>query len=161
MPLLGFILSYGPVRKYCPHQHGLQDPPKGSIKVLSYNVWFYAGWEDRSKPNPILEYIKQQNADIVCLQESAENERFGSVQVDSILGKVYPYKDTAKHGGDFMTIFSASILSFRKSISVIESKSNMSCAFKLQHQARDGHRHQQSPGDDRISLRMRKSGSSS
>jgi endonuclease/exonuclease/phosphatase family metal-dependent hydrolase len=134
MPLLGFILCYGPVRKYFPINWP-EDPPKGCIKVLSYNVWFYAGWEDRSKPNPILEYIKQQNADIVCLQESAENE-VGSVQVDSILGKVYQYKDTAKNGGDFMTIFSKYPILSKEHIRY-ESKSNMSCAFKLRIRHRD------------------------
>jgi len=134
MPLLGFIVCYGPVRKYFPINWPA-DPPKGCIKVLSYNVWFYAGWEDRSKPNPILEYIKQQNADIVCLQESAENE-VGSVQVDSILGKVYQYKDTAKNGGDFMTIFSKYPILSKEHIRY-ESKSNMSCAFKLRIRHRD------------------------
>ncbi len=134
MPLLGFIVCYGPVRKYFPINWPA-DPPKGCIKVLSYNVWFYAGWEDRSKPNPILEYIKQQNADIVCLQESAENE-VGSVQVDSILGKVYQYKDTATNKGDFMTIFSKYPILSKEHIHY-PSKGNMSCAFKLRIRHRD------------------------
>ena len=134
MPLLGFIVCYGSVRKYFPINWPA-DPPKGCIKVLSYNVWFYAGWEDRSKPNPILEYIKQQNADIVCLQESAENE-VGSIQVDSILGKVYQYKDTATNKGDFMTIFSKYPILSKEHIRY-PSKGNMSCAFKLRIRHRD------------------------
>ena len=132
--LLGFIVCYGPVRKYLPINWP-KDPPKGCLKLLSYNVWFYAGWEDRSKPNPILEYIKQQNADIVCLQESAENE-VGSVQVDSILGKVYQYKDTATNKGDFMTIFSKYPILSKEHIRY-PSKGNMSCAFKLRINHRD------------------------
>lgn len=132
--LLGFIVCYGPVRKYFPINWP-EDPPKGCIKVLSYNVWFYAGWEDRSKPNPILEYIKEQNADIVCLQESAEHE-VGSVQVDSILGKVYQYKDTATNKGDFMTIFSKYPILSKEHIHYA-SKGNMSCAFKLRMNHRD------------------------
>lgn len=134
IPFLGFIVCYGPVRKYFPINFPT-DPPKDCMKVLSYNVWLYAGWENRNKPNTILEYIKQQDADIVCLQESAENE-VGSVQVDSILGKHYEYKDTAKHNNDFMTIFSKyPILS--KELIRYPSKGNMSCAFKLRVNHRD------------------------
>ena len=33
IPLLGFVVCYGPVRKYCPFNFP-SDPPKGSIKVL-------------------------------------------------------------------------------------------------------------------------------
>ena len=134
IPLLGFVVCYGPVRKYCPFNFP-SDPPKGSIKVLSYNVYSYAGWEDRDKPNAILQYIKRQDVDIVCLQESAEHE-VGSVQVDSILGKVYEYKDTAKNKGDFMTIFSKYPILSKEHIRY-QSKGNMSCAFKLRVRHRD------------------------
>lgn len=134
IPLLGFIVCYGPVRKYCPFNFP-SDPPEGSIKVLSYNVFSYAGWEDRDKPNAILQYIKRQDADIVCLQESAENE-VGRVQVDSILGKVYEYKDTACNKGDVMTIFSKYPILSKEHIRY-ESKGNMSCAFKLRVHHRD------------------------
>ena len=134
LPLLGFIVCYGPVQKYFP-LNWPKDPPKGCIKVLSYNVWFYAGWEDRSKPNAILQYIKRQDADIVCLQESAENE-VGSVQVDSILGKHYEYKDTAMHKGDCVTIFSKYPILSKERIRY-QSEGNMSCAFKLRINHRD------------------------
>lgn len=134
LPLLGFIVCYGPVRKYFP-LNWPKDPPKGCLKVLSYNVWYYAGWEDRSKPNAILQYIKRQDADIVCLQESAENE-VGSVQVDSILGKHYEYKDTAMHKGDCVTVFSKYPILSKERIRY-ESAGNMSCAFKLKINHRD------------------------
>ena len=45
IPFLGFILCYGPVRRYTPVNVN-RKPPKGSIKVISYNVWLFAGWED-------------------------------------------------------------------------------------------------------------------
>lgn len=134
IPLLGFIVCYGPVRRYCPFNLP-SDPPEGSIKVLSYNVFCYAGWDDRDKPNAILQYIKRQNADIVCLQESAENEA-GRVQVDSILGKFYEYKDTAVSKNDFMTVFSKYPILSKEHIRY-ESEGNMSCAFKLRVRHRD------------------------
>lgn len=128
LPIVGFIVCYSPVRRYTPFNIP-QDPPKGCLKVLSYNVWLYDGWGNHFKPNAILEYIKNQNADIVCLQESQENE-VGSAQVDSILNPVYTYKDTAIYKGDFMTIFSKFPI-FKKEHIEYESKGNMSCAFYL------------------------------
>lgn len=134
VPLIGFVLCYGPVRRYCPFNLP-SDPPKGCIKVLSYNVYSYAGWENRDKPNAILQYIKRQNADIVCLQESFENE-VGSVQVDSILGTFYEYKDTARRHDDQMTIFSKFPILSKEHI-IYPSKGNMSCAFRLRVNHRD------------------------
>lgn len=128
IPLFGFIICYGPVRRYCPvNLPG--NPPDSSIKVLSYNVWNYGDYGDRTIPNRIVKYIKDQDADIVCLQESSENQ-VGTVQVDSILKPVYQYKDTAKHKGDFMTIFSKHPIIGKEHIEY-KSKGNMSCAFKL------------------------------
>lgn len=134
IPLLGFVVCYGPVRRYMPLNLP-HDPPEGSIKVMSYNVWYYAGWEDRDKPNVILEYIKGQNADIVCLQESLENE-VGSVQVDSILGLVYQYKDTLRHSSDCLTVFSKYPILSHERINY-ESKGNLSAAFRLRVMGRD------------------------
>ena len=127
IPLLGFIVSYGPVRRYIPFNIP-KDPPKGSIKVLSYNVWSY-GHEGGDTTNAILNYIARQNADIVCLQESAENG-VGSAAVDSVLGPIYQYKDTASHNNnaDFMTIFSKYPIIAKEHIDYV-SKGNMSCAF--------------------------------
>lgn len=132
IPLLGFIVCYGPVRRYMPLNLP-KDPPKGSIKVLSYNVWYYAGWEDQG--HAILDYIKLQNADIVCLQESAENEA-GSAQVDSILGPVYQYKDTLMHSGDCLTLFSKYPILSRERIHY-KSQGNISAAFKLRVKGKD------------------------
>lgn len=134
IPLLGFIVCYGPVRRYFPINIP-HDPPEGSIKVLSYNVWYFAGWEDRDKPNAILQYIKKQNADIVCLQESAENE-VGGVQVDSILGPVYQYADTVMHNGNCISVFSKYPILSRERIPY-ESKGNLSEAYKLRVKGRD------------------------
>lgn len=133
IPFAGFLICYGPVRRYTPFNVP-KNPPKGSIKLLSYNVWLFAGWESHDKPNGILEYIRKQNADIVCLQESQENE-VSSAQVDSVLNPVYQYKDTAKNKGDFMTIFSKYPIIAKEHIDY-ESKGNMSCAFWLKIKGR-------------------------
>lgn len=134
IPLLGFIICYGPVRRYMPLNIP-HEPPKGCIKVLSYNVWYFAGWEDTTKSNEILDYIRNQDADIVCLQESAENE-VGSALVDSILGSFYQHKDTLMHSGDCLTLFSKYPILSRERIQY-KSQGNMSAAFKLRIKGRD------------------------
>ena len=66
IPLAGFLLCYIPIRNYCPLNVG-HEPPRDAIKVLSYNVWLFAGWEDgENNSNPILDYIAEQDADIVA-----------------------------------------------------------------------------------------------
>lgn len=136
IPILGFIVCYGPVRRYFPINFP-KDAPKGSIKVLSYNVYSY-GYGDGGKvdkPNAILEYIKGQDADIVCLQESSEGE-VGTEYIDSVLGPVYKYKDIARTNSDFMTVFSKYPILSKEHIEY-KSRGNMSCAFKLRVKHRD------------------------
>ncbi|MBM6992310.1 MAG: endonuclease/exonuclease/phosphatase family protein [Prevotella sp.] len=130
IPFLGFLICYVPIRKYCPMNIS-HEPPAGAIKILSYNVWYFAGWEDQpGEPNPILEYIKDQNADIVCLQESATNE-VGQNKIDSILNPIYQYRDTAQRSkGDCISIFSKYPILSKEHIDY-ESKGNISAAFKL------------------------------
>lgn len=132
--IVGFIVCYGPVRRYCPINIP-HDPPDDCIKLLSYNVWYFAGWEDRDKPNAILEYIKQQDADIVCLQEATPYE-VGQVQIDSILKPVYQYVDTAMHGGNCMAVYSKFPIVSHERVHY-ESKGNQTVAFKLRVKDRD------------------------
>lgn len=128
IPFLGFVVCYGPVRRYIPFNIK-HDPPKDCIKVLSYNVWNYGAATDRGVPNKILEYIRRQDADIVCLQEASEVQ-VGAAQVDSLLSPLYQYKDTACTKGDWITLFSKFPVRAKEHIEY-ESKSNLSCAFTL------------------------------
>ena len=128
IPFLGFIVCYGPVRTYCPVNIP-QDPPKGSIKVLSYNVLNYTGWGPVETRDEILKYIARQKADIVCLQESQPNG-IGQAVIDSIVGYLYPYKASSKHKQDYMTLFSKYPILSRERIDY-QSKGNMSVAYKI------------------------------
>ncbi|MCR4604060.1 MAG: endonuclease/exonuclease/phosphatase family protein [Prevotella sp.] len=90
IPVVGFILSLPAIRIYIP-LHLRSEPPTGSIKILSYNVACYSMKEMVDKPiDDIYDYLKRQNADIVCLQEDV------IVKVDSAtdLANLYPYNDT-------------------------------------------------------------------
>ena len=107
IPFMGFIICYVPVREYIPFNIP-QEAPEGSIKILSYNTWAFAEGEmGEDGINPIVKYIKEQNADIVCLQEAGHN---GDVenQLDSLLYPMYAYRDTTWHlgGGNVVGILS-------------------------------------------------------
>ncbi len=131
IPFIGFVLAYVPVRQYCPFNVG-RDVPDDAIKVMSFNVWLFAGWEDKpSEPNPILTYIGEQEPDIVCLQESATNEVKQAV-VDSMINPLYQYRDTIHSLGnrDVLTLYSKYPILSKERISY-ESYSNMTVAYHL------------------------------
>jgi endonuclease/exonuclease/phosphatase family metal-dependent hydrolase len=130
IPLLGFIVCYQPVRSYIPFNVA-HDAPEGSVKVLSFNVWIFAGGNEDGKPNPILEYIKEQKADIVCLQEASP---YGIKQqtLDSVMGRLYEYSDTSctKAGEDVLAVYSHFPIIHKEKIAY-KSAGNHSAAFTL------------------------------
>ena len=131
IPSLGFLVCFVPVRKYCPINLG-GDAPAGSIKVLSYNTWGFAQFtKDEDGLNPILKYIREQNADIVCLQESQPYFDISS-QIDSLLTPLYAYQDTSVHyrGGDVLTMFSKYPIISKERIPY-DSNGNLSVAYRL------------------------------
>ena len=130
IPIVGFLIGYVPVRQYCPVNIP-QSAPAGSFKVLSYNVWQFG---DGHHPSPILEYIKAQKADIVCLQEANINI-LGAQYVDSVMQSDYPFRDTITHGGDVVAMFSKFPIHGKERIP-FESRGNVSAAFRVQIQGR-------------------------
>lgn len=63
----------GPVTRYFPFHDRVDDIPKENVlKVLTYNVMGF-GYKGHTEdaPNPIIRYIANSGADIVCLQEYA------------------------------------------------------------------------------------------
>lgn len=129
IPVAGFLLCYFPMRTYIPFNVS-SDAPTGSIKVLSYNVWCFAGGERNADgKNPILEYIREQNADIVCLQEANAGE-LGKARLDAVMDSIYQYKDTAMSspGGDCIALYSKFPILSRERIHY-KSKGNLSMAY--------------------------------
>lgn len=66
-----FLICWKPISQYAPfHFRSGIIPHDKVIKVLSYNVMGF-GYKDHSsnKPNEVLQYIINSDADIVCLQE--------------------------------------------------------------------------------------------
>lgn len=71
--LCSFLICRGPVTRYFPFHDRVDDIPKENVlKVLTYNVMGF-GYKGHTEdaPNPIIRYIANSGADIVCLQEYA------------------------------------------------------------------------------------------
>lgn len=130
IPFAGFVVCYSPVRVYTPLNINGSLPP-GTVKVMSYNVWNFRDWSDADKPSEIVEYILEQNSDIVCLQESGTTKDKRD-RMYSRMTSVYAYSDTVKPSGssDVITLFSKFPILGKKRISY-ESKNNHSAAFTL------------------------------
>lgn len=131
IPFVGFLICYVPVRTYIP-LNMTTEAPKGAIKVLSYNTWAYAqGDKAEDGINPIVKYIKEQDADIVCLQETCCGWNVLN-QIDSILNSIYAYRDTTFHpsGGNAVGIFSKYPILSKERIPY-PSAGNLSEAYQL------------------------------
>lgn len=91
LPIAGFLLCFPQMRTYFPINFQTGDVPEGSLKVLSYNVMgFGAGTEGE---NPVLTYLKESGADILCLQEYAAGRSAlhpSQKQIEKALA-AYPY----------------------------------------------------------------------
>ena len=132
LPLLGFLLCYGPIRTYSPFNLP-EDKPHGAIKVLSYNVYLFSSWsEPDAEKNPIVDYIVKSKADIVCLQE-AQASTEGTDNIYPTLKKHYPYfKLMVKKspGADNMVLLSKYPVLWQDTIPY-GSSSNQSVAYML------------------------------
>lgn len=92
IPVLGFLFAWPAVNTYFP-VHFKSEVPSGAIKFLTYNVQHFDLYEphDKERKNPIVQYILDQDADIVCLQEYAYLYKNGDVDIHEDFKKKYPY----------------------------------------------------------------------
>ena len=133
MPLLGFLLAYPSIRVYMP-LHFSQEPPEGSIKVVSYNVACYGHRKNDQDPQlAIFSYLQQHQADIVCLQEDVS---LSGKAKDSLL-RLFPYNDTIHINRPSSPLINALGVHsrfpiIRKERIPYESLANGSAAFYLQ-----------------------------
>jgi endonuclease/exonuclease/phosphatase family metal-dependent hydrolase len=106
LPFAGFVVGFVPVRTYFPI-NGPQSQPDHAIKVLSYNVENFGRKEladSTVEANPIITYLRDSKADIICLQEAWDHEQAG----DSVLKAIYPYTsfETGQKKGDLLAVYS-------------------------------------------------------
>ena len=75
IPLIAIISCWFSVRAYCPINIP-QNPPVGSIKLLSFNTQAFGRYmRGDIRDNAIHQYIMRSNADIVCLQEVLHQQK--------------------------------------------------------------------------------------
>lgn len=129
IPVVGYFLVYAPISIYMPFNME-KDVPKESIKILTYNVQGFTGMPRYDGAfDRIYEYIKQCNADIVCLQEDLNSPGVVRPRLDSL----YDYHDTIMVGtknANAIGIYTQYPI-VKKERLPYQSKGNGSCAYYL------------------------------
>lgn len=102
--LVVLIYCADPVTTYIPINKPSKKIPENAIKVMSYNVRGFDWLEgSASREHPVLEYIANSGADIICLQEFAveqwrdRNKMISLREFDRIM-KDYPYRSIIRLG---------------------------------------------------------------
>lgn len=123
--LAGIILCFGSIRTFFPI-NPFQGTPEGeTIKIMSYNVMNFAG--KRQSDNPIMRYILDSEADIVCLQEPAN---VLDHPIHDSLMTVYPHIEACYEGTACVVVLSKLPVVESHSLG-IKSEGNLSCAFTI------------------------------
>ena len=100
LPAIGFLICIPQIRTYIPFNSTTKTIPEGSIKILSYNVMSFSNLEKKDGKNPVLSYLVDSNADIICLQEynTATNKKYLTEQDIKKALKAYPYRSIHQQG---------------------------------------------------------------
>ena len=93
LPILAMVLCWGTIRDYCPINGWGKEAPEKSVKLLTYNTRAFAlkAPHTKEKPNEVLQYLQQSDADIICLQEYIWGGKLKRKDIDFALHN-YPYK---------------------------------------------------------------------
>lgn len=100
LPLLGFLVCIPQIRTYIPFNFTAKTIPEGSVKILSYNIMSFSNLEKKDGKNPVLSYLANSHADIICLQEynTATNKKHLTEQDIKKALKAYPYQSIHQQG---------------------------------------------------------------
>ncbi len=92
VPFLGFLFCISDFRAYCPVNIP-QKPPRGSLKIMSYNTQNFdgTGSEDNPGKRQIVASIINSDADVVCIQEGDYWADWK--KVESRFRSIYKYMD--------------------------------------------------------------------
>lgn len=92
-PLLVLLVCWKSVQTYCPINWFDDPAPEESIKFLSYNTRAFSEMKPhtKEKPNAVLEYLQNSDADIICLQEYIHGGKLKKKDIDYAL-RDYRYK---------------------------------------------------------------------
>lgn len=103
LPLVTLLLCYPQLHTYFPLNFQTQELPSHSFTLLSYNVMGFNGGRKVNGENPILNYLKNSKADILCLQEfhasTSSKHRLTLKEIEQTL-KEYPYRRYTSVGSE-------------------------------------------------------------
>lgn len=93
--VMSLLLGWGSINAYFPIHSQTKELPENCLKILTYNVmgFHHATPHSKQNPNPVLQYIIDSEADVVCIQEhrSYENSQHLSPGDLKKALKMYPY----------------------------------------------------------------------
>jgi len=98
---LVFLICINSIHTYFPIHRKTKDIPADCIKILTYNVmrFGYPDVKSKEESNKILQYIRETDADIVCIQEfgvSENNPKMLAEKDIKIALDKYPYSNIEK-----------------------------------------------------------------
>jgi endonuclease/exonuclease/phosphatase family metal-dependent hydrolase len=102
--LIAFVMCIDAITTYIPINNRTDNVPEDAIKVMSYNVRGFDWLTGKdARKNPILEYIANSGADIICLQEFAvekwqDRRKIISLKEFDNIMKDYPYRSVIRLG---------------------------------------------------------------
>lgn len=129
------FLAFPQIRIYFP-LHSKSEIPQESIKVVSFNVMGFGYFPHTSRnPNPTLVYLKQTQADIICLQEAMltkEKNQWLSLRKIKSYFPEYPYIDyrMVQQGGSSLLLLSKYPILYARALP-LSSQFNGSVCYRL------------------------------
>ena len=124
IPFGGLVVGFMPIRVYSP-LNLRADAPEGSIKLMQYNVYGFNEWKDTNEPSEIIEYVKRQKPDILCMEEMPGGEK--KELINKALAPTLAYNDTIDNGS--ITIYSKFPIVRHERIPYHSDSNNMSGVF--------------------------------
>ena len=133
--IVGAAITFGSYRAWFPVNFNSEIKPEKVFKVLSYNVMYFSFKlnAESGKRHPILEYIRQSDADIVCLQEAGPEFMDKTVQNEDVKEalKAYPFILSGAQENRYSVVLLSKYPVIRYSRIKYESLSNSSFMYDL------------------------------
>lgn len=135
LPLLGYLFCLSQLWLYCPFNFSSDKRPQDAIKFLSYNVMGFADLKRTADYNPVLDYLRNSEADIICIQEYNEGAGKHAAK-KNILSAMqgYPYQKVHRvgdgHSSNRVACFSKYPIISAKRVSY-ESRNNGTIAYEI------------------------------
>lgn len=131
--LFGLAACIGSVRDYCPVNLS-SPPPKGCMKVMTYNVMGFNQGQKEDGQYLTLQYILDNRPDIVAMQEALSGEEANTEITETFRRYGYHYQLVK---GQFTPLALASRYPIVHHELVCHTKSNAVSAFTLRPSSRD------------------------